>query len=342
VRRLIYILIAIASLETGVAHGYETDQLTDRDQPPTDGLEAANAHMDEIMSAAIAATNQRTECALNRTQTRVILAREIHRRTAAPTLVLGRGLLRSLGYGRYSAWLKTGPVPRRYFPDRQDIYGALSFLTSPILSLVGPCSTIRINGVLMGTDKLHHFFAEGYKYFRRSTWGRDPIAALSWGTRMERTLYGLISSNAFSYADLRSNYDGFRFYRGLLEPGSVAGLDTDGCVEQVRPWSWAEWVNWEYDEVLNPSIYTRRVQAGIDRRLDSEQASICDSYRRWGGPAYVRQLKATLSSTPDYVAGETPPRSDPFDLEVRCSATASAPPQPPDLPPSGEDTAGED
>jgi hypothetical protein len=108
---------------------------------------------------------------------------------------------------------------------------------------------------LVGTDKIDHFWIQGYDYFRRSREGRSPGRAVDWGTRTERGIWGLRTTGVFSYADLAANYDGMRFYTGLLGPGSVLQRDELGCVVLDRRFDWAEWVDWRYDEVLNPSVY---------------------------------------------------------------------------------------
>lgn len=302
----------------GTADAYETDQLTLRDDELADALPFADAEMDRVLADAVDATNERLMCDASPERTQKVLAHEIHVRTATEVPLWSKGVFRSPGYGRYQAALETDPsVERHEFLERVDIYADLSAMESLILDVAGTCSTIRLAGRSIGTDKIDHFFGEGFDYFRKSRQGRDPDRAIRWGTTTERTIYGLLTSKTFSFADLRANYDGYVFYAGLLEPGSVVELDDDGCAVQTRGWDWTEWVDDDWDEVLNPSVYTPVVQRGITRRLEDQRDGVCESYAVWGDSSYDGRMRA-LDPRPPYVLGRVPERIDPFALAALC------------------------
>lgn len=300
------------------ARAYETDQLTDRHQPPPEVSDDLDRMVDGLLVQAIIATNRRTRCRASDERTRQVLAKRLHHATAAPDLLLERGLFHAFGYGRLSARMER-ELPGRYFPERGDIYGGLGLFESVILHVVGPCSTYRVEGVLTGSDKFHHFFSEGFKYWTRAERRGDPAAGIRWGTATERSIFGMLTSNAFSFADLKSNYDGYLFYDRLLEPGSLLQRADNGCVVQTRPWRWAEWVTWHYDEVLYPSHYTDTVQAGITERLQERRAETCASYRQWA-PEGFEAVRAVhpLPSAPPWIEGRSPRQGDPFDLPGLC------------------------
>ena len=302
------------------AFAYETDQLTARSVPLQDSLHVTNARMDELIREAVDRTNRRTRCAQDPATTRRELARQIHRQTGRNKYVWGRGLFEGFGYGSYAAWMEKAPIDRRTFPDdRTDIYADLTLRESVILKLAGPCSTVRVSGELVGTDKFEHFLSVGYDYYKRSGGGADPLAAVAWGTSTERNFFGTLTSRTFSFGDLRANWDGYQFYADLFEDGSPLVIGDDGCVEIARPWDWAEWVDWEYDEVLNPSVYAPIVQWGLSRTLEDRSADLCSEYAVWGGPAYHDHLDRVLESElPPYVYGPAPARSDPYRLQTLC------------------------
>lgn len=312
--------VALASLVLVLAHpagAYETDQLTDRHVPLVDAAPVANARVDEVLDLAAADTNRITECEADDETTRKVLARRIYHYTARRKRVPWRGPVRGFGFGTYSAWLESAPIDLRTFPDRGDIYGGIAVPDSVILGSVGPCSTLNLAGVLLGTDKIDHFWTEGLHYAQRSNWGRAPERALRFGTGTERSYYGMLTSNAFSYADLRANWDGYRFYVGLLGEESVLRRDDDGCVQRVAGFDWADWVDWEYDEVLNPPVFAPRVQELLTYRLKGRRAEYCDSWSEWG-PGFEAHLDEALATDPVYVRGKAPPRRDPYDLPALC------------------------
>ena len=275
-------------------HAYESDQVTDRSDPPAESLDAANAHADLLLADAVRRTNALTHCGTDLDHVHQILAREIHHQMGERTYVPSRGKQPPMGFGAYAAWLETGPIDRDSHGARDDLYRAISFFTDPILATFGPASTITLAGQLVGTDKLDHFWIQGYDYFRRSRDGDDPLRAIAWGTQTERGLWGLSTTGVFSFADLAANYDGFRFYDGLLRAGSIMQLGTDGCVVQAEPFDWSVWVDWRYDEVLNPSVFRRGLATDIRAGLDREAPGFCDegdvrsvvSEGPWVGPEH--------------------------------------------------------
>ena len=311
-----------STLVAGSAWAYETDQLTDRDLPIRDSLQQADAKLNAMFADAVAATNTETRCKLDADHTQKVLADHLYATTAGRARVKTRGFLKGFGYGRYSAWYETDPdVDRRtFYPERRDIYGNLKMRDSLVLGAVGPCSTFNLGGVLLGSDKLDHFLGVGYQYYQVSQRGKDLPAALKYGTATELSLYGLWTSSAFSYADLRANFDGYRFYVDLLGPESVFSVGDDGCVQQDRPFSWKEWVDVEYDEVENPSVYSRPVQERVLQGLHTHKDSICASYARWGAD-YGTHLTELLDGLPSYVSPEAAPQVDSFQLDALCGVT---------------------
>jgi hypothetical protein len=316
------------------ALAYETDQLTDRGEPLEDVLDPANARMDVLLGEAVVRANLDTRCQGTDAQMRVALGRRIFQQTSRDTYVSGRDGLEGFGYGAYSAWLETAPIDKRTFTDRHDIYGEVAPGEGFILSAAGVCSTIRLGGVLLGTDKLDHFLGEGYAYAEVSHWGEYPERALRWGTRTELTIFGMMTSSAFSFADLRANWDGYRFYSGLLGPDSEFRRTEEGCVTQSRPFDWTEWINTEYDEVLNPPVYVTRVAREVTARLAERRDAYCRGYEEWGVGLASRVL-AELAGDPGYVWYGAPERTDPFQLDALCASHRPAAPEPGTIPGGG-------
>jgi len=311
-------LLLGALLASGAASAWETDQLTGRDQPLPDLAPAADARLDQAIAAAVAETNRQTRCGGTDDQVHAVLAQAIHDQVGPPERLPGRPWPKWVGYNIYGTWLEEQPGTRDFL-DRSDIYGDLRLWQAPILKLAGTCGTVNLAGTLLGTDKVDHFLGMGFSYWERSQLGAFPARAIAWGAGTERSIYGRMTSSAFSYADLEANLDGYRFYAELLGPDSVMQRqEEDGCVAQVRPFHWSGWVDWRYDEVLNPSVYTRAALAGVRRRLADEQAEICASYARWGGADYSAHLARVLASAPEAAAGVGPPRVDVFQLSSLC------------------------
>ncbi|MCB9689823.1 MAG: hypothetical protein H6735_32590, partial [Alphaproteobacteria bacterium] len=142
---------------------------------------------------------------------------------------------------------------------------------------------------------------------------------MSWAVRTENGKYGLETSEAFSFGDLRADRDGAAFYDGLLDPErGVAEVGEDGCLRLTRPFTWRDRITWEYDEVLNPPVYTPEVQLAVTRHLEAHRDAYCASYAVWG-EGYAEHLQELLREPLPYVTAEAPPRSDPFHLDELCA-----------------------
>lgn len=315
--RMFSLLIGLLLAFVPPAHAYETDQLTGRTIPLQDAMPQANAWANELIAAAVARTNAQTHCKQDEVTTRRVLGRRIADATARGQYVPERQLA-GFGYGVFSALLETGAVDRHSFLDRSDIYGALKPGEAVVLYSVGTCSTIRMGNVLMGTDKLDHFWELGFQYANASRWGEKPWRAVRWGTFTEKLFYGLLTSDVFSYADLRANEAGYHFYTELLTPKSTLQVGADGCVTQVRPFDFAEWIDEDYDEVLNQSVYNRFVQRGVAERLAARKDEYCASYVQWRDD-YLPVLGRKLDEDPDYAGKRAPPHDDMYDLETLCA-----------------------
>ncbi|MCB9688778.1 MAG: hypothetical protein H6735_27305 [Alphaproteobacteria bacterium] len=303
-----------------LAWAYETDQLTWRDRPLADADERLDTLLDALLAEAVARTNERTACEGDDETVRDELAAQIQRATSHRAWVWRRGLLRAPGFSRYTRQVLLDPDIERFdFDHREDLYGGLNVWHSVVLATAGPCTTLQVAGVRLGDDKLDHFLDNGYHYYVDAR-KKGVEHAIEVGTRTERAFYGLLTSKAFSYGDLRANWDGYRFFAGLLDEGSVFARDDRGCVVQERPFAWSEWVGPEWDELLNPPIYTRNVERGVLRDLERDADEVCAARERWDVDGWREEALSSLPA-PAYVAERAPARRDPWQLEALCDPT---------------------
>lgn len=289
----------------------------------------ADRIVNRLLDAAVERANTRTGCTGDDPAFKRVLAEEIHRATSGDRWVWRRGFTRAPGFSTFSKELELAPDADRFpFDPRDDVFSDLTLWHSVILTAAGPCSTFEIAGVRVGSDKFDHFLDEGYAYWLRSEDGSDPTAGVDRGTRTERTLYGLLTSKTFSWADLRANWDGYHFYRELLGPGSPIQRDEAGCAVRARPFRWAEWVGPEWDEVLNPSAHTRLVERGVLTFLEENRAEVCAARERWDPAGHRETFLSALAQDPEWVVGPHPVRRDPYQLEALCDPARREPLEP--------------
>jgi hypothetical protein len=131
---------------------------------------------------------------------------------------------------------------------------------------VPPSPTIEVNGVRMGTDKLSHFFSEGwwyYKWYRKYRKSGLSIEeaerkAIQRGIWWERTILGLVSSGVFSLGDLEANYQGMRFMASMCDADSPALNQTDDGWRFTGAFDFRDHVTPEWDESYQPPVFGKR------------------------------------------------------------------------------------
>ncbi len=166
---------------------------------------------------------------------------------------------------------------------RRGIFSGMPIWKTGFIGLFGVSPTVKVNGVLIGTDKLTHFISHGARYHLhlRRGWSYDKI--LRRGSRQEHWFFGGMTTGTFSNADLVANYEGLRFYRSLFRDGVVRGkpaiLSWQGeRVHIERTFTFGDHVNPYWDEALNPPRFSRFLSKSVRARL----TSLCPDY--WSNP----------------------------------------------------------
>ena len=143
------------------------------------------------------------------------------------------------------------------------------------ISFISLGHTVRVDGVRLGTDKLGHFFMQGWRYYQawlaaRRAGASDAEAvqkAIDVGIEQELGTLGLASSGVFSFADLEANFQGFRFFRSLCH-GESPRLRHDGQGWVFEgAFDWRDYVDPLWDESYNNSAFTPERWEGVERAL---------------------------------------------------------------------------
>ncbi len=143
------------------------------------------------------------------------------------------------------------------------------------LTFVWLGKTVQIGGVSFGTDKLGHFFKQGWRYYqtfrevlsKNDDTGAALQAAIDVGVTQELTWLGLGASGVFSYADLEANYQGFRFFYDLCDgPEQLLRINDQGWYLR-EPVDLRAYVNPWWDESLNNCAYTEERWLGVKQAL---------------------------------------------------------------------------
>ncbi|HWU43034.1 MAG TPA: hypothetical protein VN132_06330, partial [Bdellovibrio sp.] len=160
----------------------------------------------------------------------------------------------TLFVGSMESWAEdSDKVKKREASPKESIYNGV-LENGIFFDRLKLASTIKVNGTLVGTDKLGHFMDEGFEFFttyRRTKYNMKT--ALSGPLGEEKGMYGQDSTGVISYGDISANYQGILFYQNLVE----GPHPYFGCVnnqwKQVRNFTFADYVDASWDEGINCS-----------------------------------------------------------------------------------------
>lgn len=169
------------------------------------------------------------------------------------------------------------------------VFKVLSILESlRIKSALG--DSLKICGVVTGSDKLGHFFGEGMDLL---PYGRDSggftrfSRAYKHNKGFENGVLGKGSTGVFSFADMVASVEGGHFYSAIVHKQTdhqqrKAHIFCDQKTVTIkgkqrtipafvynskRPFDWCEYVNQGWNESVNCSDYTPKIQAVVDKNM---------------------------------------------------------------------------
>lgn len=132
-------------------------------------------------------------------------------------------------------------------------YGRTSFHPSTKIK-------IKENSIVIGLDKLDHFFAHGFLYWQVMNHNPElPLnriqEALNLGIAQEEGPWGLKSFGVKSYADLAANYHGLYFWRDLLDGKNPIVVCENNNFSIKRSFDLEDYFSPAMDETINCNSY---------------------------------------------------------------------------------------
>jgi hypothetical protein len=267
------VLVAIIIANVPVVSAMETDQYNLPKVPLADIGDEVSEYLETSFRAAIEKINAEIalcESCLNGTATkqtkcksaakereRLEFLRSNDAIAEAVYKLHGDGSIFITHIGKWLNSHKFTATPARYKTSFTDSI----YVTMPIdYTFLSP--TVKIDGIEFGTDKLDHFFQQGYQYYKiynkAVAKGMKPDEAvkkaISWGRKTERTYFGYWVSGVYSNADLYANYVGLKFYQSLTKPIQIGDKTRPALLDLVEgKWQIAGGVTLR-DELLKPFI----------------------------------------------------------------------------------------
>ncbi len=258
----------------GPALADEADNFTCRLRVLRDSLGA----LDAIMNARIQTTLARVNSSGGRCD-EACLVRELQADVGGAY----RHPLTGIPHSRFERWIgEHTDVDRCRIGFGDSIYGARPYNQPWLFPFTGRiiliADSIRVNGRLIGIDKINHFIREGLSHWKGAREPGGSIAAVMRkelgppGRQFRWNEYGLKGwslTGVLAYSDLAAGYSGYRFWSdisSLGRPASLVARDaTSGRFVPRRPFTFADYVNDAWDEGVNCSEF----QPGLAKQVAS-------------------------------------------------------------------------
>lgn len=300
--KIVCLLLCFA-LSAQSIFAFETDQFNLSPQPLADIGDEVSDYAEENVRAAISKINAEIQARLACLESKTSAPKKAQKiKCGSPDAeraeiaylrsdeAAARAVFKLLGDGiipftKSETWMQSHRFkaqPARYKTD----YGKSIFAVVPTNYLtVSP--TVNVYGAEFGTDKIAHFFQQGYDYYKiynyalanGSTPDEAAKKAIRWGQMTERTFYGTLVSGVYSNADLCANLVGLKFYQGLTREIKI-GAETRPAVLVIENGVWAinenadlrrilikPFLTDHLNEALNPSLYSKGLRSFVRKTV---------------------------------------------------------------------------
>jgi hypothetical protein len=254
--RKLLLLSLFTLLFSASAFSYETDQYSTQLLEIKDEAPLINAIVNDGFKLIVNNWNgPRDDARLIKKVFKLFSSRELERWATLNSKITNRGNLKS------------------------SIYQNVRFFNSVPVYLKGIAPTINIGGIHMGTDKLSHFFGVGRTYFTTAEIMNPDLPelermrlAIAEGAQDERRIWGELTTNVFSNADVVTNFEGFLFYKSIFQKNIVGSksaiVSWNGSRPQIlRDFDIKDHTSPLWNEALFPSHFQLSVKNKVKRAL---------------------------------------------------------------------------
>jgi hypothetical protein len=244
------LLATVASLLIQTTYASETDAFTFRYYDIADSTDILDQEINRRMNEAMDRTNYAAIESSGTCNVDLLfknLTKQFHRPI----------------YGKVEGWIKRHKeIPHARVPVRKSIFRDIPFWKNlPVhAGKMGLGPVIRLNGQLVGNDKIGHFFDEGLHNYHLLQEGKSIADAVAYGVETETGIFGLKATGVYSYADTVANFNGLNYwYRIMGSPLTGTGDSyftcDQGTLKRNVSFTFRDYVDAGWDEGINCSEY---------------------------------------------------------------------------------------
>jgi hypothetical protein len=193
-------------------------------------------------------------------------------------------------------WVDGFDDTKKYLPSPKDTkYAGTTYgiWSQPFFRILNP--SIKVNGILIGSDKLGHFFQQGNEYYEAMTKDKKSASKTEKeiGYDSEAGGYGLDTTGVFSNADLSANKKGSNFYANFAK-------------NPTMKFDISKYLDKQWNEEFNTNFYTPAVASVVwsnlvNKAVKAEMVDINNDNNTWlNTKVSLRAVENQISGTLNY------------------------------------------
>ncbi|MEM7160408.1 MAG: hypothetical protein AAF799_46655 [Myxococcota bacterium] len=134
---------------------------------------------------------------------------------------------------------------------------------------------VRVGGTLIGTDKIGHYFVQGYQYWDVFSKTGSDKKAKALGESQEASYYGILVSGIYSTTDLVANEAGLALWKRIhafvsplvADPNAVTKAERQAIIEKFRTFKvgFSKEVTPQWNEFTNLSRVSKSMRGWLDQ-----------------------------------------------------------------------------
>ena len=248
-------------------------------------------------------------------------------------------VLKDLVYQPIEAWILSTPlvdrIPKGLEEEREYRKQWALSDTFPMdyARWLPPSPTLEVNGIRFGSDKLAHFFSEGWWYYRWWKKRRDDLSEeelqrglFDYGSTMEWMFLGKLVTGIISPADLESNYQGFVFFHQMCHGDEPLLTRQQGHWLFSESFDFRDYITPEWDESWNPNHFDSVRWKGIKSTLERYCPQLHSPWVEQQRARYKATDTQTITENliQEQVAAGKMPDPKAFDITAVCSSQAGS------------------
>lgn len=195
-----------------------------------------------------------------------------------------------------------------------------------------PSPTLQVNEIRFGSDKLAHFFSEGWWYYKHWKKRKDKhtpeeidLSLFEKCVKLEHGIQGMKTTGVFSPADLEANYQGFVFCQKMCHGEEPLIYQHEGRWQFSDRFDISDYISPKWDESWNPNIYSKRRWKGISSTIATYCPQLDSDWVNQQRAHYANLDAATTTDDliREFVASGKIPDPQDYDITKVCEARGS-------------------